>query len=90
MTDARATLAATLGVASDLAQLVEGELEGHPSAGITGVEMLEDARAGDLTFVGDAKYARRWSESGATELWSAKVVTKTMAAEGLARSAWAA
>lgn len=66
MTHDRRTLDSTLGVASDLANLVEGELEGHPSAEIVGVEMLEDARPGDLTFIGDAKYAKRWSTSEAT------------------------
>lgn len=57
---------AALGVANDFAALVGGTLEGCGTTTITGVQMLEDAEPGDLTFVGDARYAKRWVDSEAT------------------------
>ncbi|MEC8320764.1 MAG: LpxD N-terminal domain-containing protein, partial [Planctomycetota bacterium] len=52
--------------AADLAGVVSGELEGLGSAEIRGIEALADSQEGDLTFVGDARHAKRWSESKAT------------------------
>ena len=66
MTEERRKVQAALGVADDLASLVGGTLEGCGTTEITGVQMLEDARPGDLTFVGDAQYAKRWGDSKAT------------------------
>ena len=52
--------------ARDLATLVSGDLEGSGDVEITGVETLLDSSAGDLTFIGDAKHARRWTDAAAT------------------------
>ena len=52
--------------AADLAGVVSGELEGLGSAEIRGIEALAESREGDLTFVGDARHAKRWSDSKAT------------------------
>ena len=51
--------------AEALASLVEGELEGDGTTVITGIEAMQWAADGDLTFIGDAKHARLWAESTA-------------------------
>lgn len=66
MTEGPCTVRATLGVAGDLATLLEGNLEGEPTTPIGGVEMLEDAGHGDLIFIGEVKYAKRWASSEAS------------------------
>lgn len=52
--------------AEALATLVGGELEGDAAATIRGVEALQWAGEGDLTFVGDAKHAKLWAEASAS------------------------
>lgn len=52
--------------AGDLAGLVSGDLEGNGSLKIDGIEALGDAGPGDLTFIGDHRYARRWADAKAT------------------------
>ncbi len=49
-----------------LATLVGGELEGDPEAPIRGVEAVQWTVEGDLTFIGDARHARLWSECKAS------------------------
>lgn len=52
--------------ADALASLVNGELEGDHDAVISGIEALQWAAEGDLTFVGDARHARLWAECAAS------------------------
>lgn len=52
--------------ATDLATLVGGDLEGSGEVAISGVEALLEAAAGDLTFIGDAKHARQWTDASAS------------------------
>ncbi len=52
--------------ADALASLVGGELEGDGTTAITGIEAMQWAAGGDLTFIGDAKHARLWVESAAS------------------------
>ena len=52
--------------ATDLATLVGGDLEGSGDVAISGVEALLEAAAGDLTFIGDAKHARQWTDASAS------------------------
>jgi len=52
--------------AAALATLVDGDLDGDGDAAITGIEALQWAKGGDLTFIGDARHARLWAESAAS------------------------
>ncbi|MEX2543549.1 MAG: UDP-3-O-(3-hydroxymyristoyl)glucosamine N-acyltransferase [Phycisphaeraceae bacterium] len=60
MTDAPATTSRAL------AELVGGELRGEAALVLTGVAELRAATTGDLTFVGDRRYAALWSDSRAS------------------------
>ncbi|MEM0915448.1 MAG: UDP-3-O-(3-hydroxymyristoyl)glucosamine N-acyltransferase [Planctomycetota bacterium] len=60
---------------ASIAERVGGRVEGDGSIAIDGLDELSAAGAGDLTFIGDAKYAGRWPDSGA----SAAFVTETLA-----------
>ena len=60
--------------AAELAELVEGRLEGESSLEIDGLETVEKSGPGQLTFIGDERHAALWSNS------RARVV---MVAEGL-------
>jgi len=44
--------------ASDLADILEGKLEGDPEVIISGVAKIEDARPGDATFLANPRYER--------------------------------
>jgi len=46
----------------EIASRLNGELAGDPEVRITGVQSVDDARAGDITFITDRKYASRWPE----------------------------
>lgn len=48
-----------------IAERVEGELAGPSDVTVAGVEALDRAEPGQLTFIGDAHHARRWPESHA-------------------------
>ncbi len=52
--------------ADALAALVDGELDGDGTVAISGIESLQRAGEGDLTFIGDARHARLWAESRAS------------------------
>jgi UDP-3-O-[3-hydroxymyristoyl] glucosamine N-acyltransferase len=52
--------------AEDLARELGGRLEGEGSVTITGVSPLASAEAGQLTFIGEAKYAKHWPASHAS------------------------
>ncbi|MEL7087671.1 MAG: UDP-3-O-(3-hydroxymyristoyl)glucosamine N-acyltransferase, partial [Planctomycetota bacterium] len=52
--------------AQSIAEQVEGRLVGDGEATITGLGEIGDAQPGQLTFVGEAGYAPRWAESGAS------------------------
>ena len=41
---------------SEIAQIVGGDIKGDPSVTITGLSGIKEARAGDLTFLANAKY----------------------------------
>jgi UDP-3-O-[3-hydroxymyristoyl] glucosamine N-acyltransferase len=49
-----------------ITELVEGKLIGPGDAEITGVEQVQLAQPGQLTFIGDDKYADRWERSDAS------------------------
>lgn len=51
---------------AEIAQLIKGRLSGEPSIDISGVARLDEARAGNLTFVGAPKYLKKWEESTAS------------------------
>jgi len=50
----------------EISRLVEGRLQGPDDIVIRGVNMLQEAGANDITFVGDAEYARAWPSSRAS------------------------
>lgn len=54
--------------ASEIAQLVEGELEGGADPEVTGVAPLDRAGAGDLSFLAHPKYLSYVDASGADAL----------------------
>lgn len=49
-----------------IADRVGGEITGDASQPITGVEQIEQAKPGDLTFIGSEKYAKLWPTSRAS------------------------
>jgi UDP-3-O-[3-hydroxymyristoyl] glucosamine N-acyltransferase len=52
--------------AAEIAALVDGSIEGAEDAVVRGIDTVEHAIAGDLTFIGDARHARHWSASNAS------------------------
>lgn len=48
-----------------LAERVEGRLVGSPDVEIGGVNTVEEAGPGDITFIADARYARSWESCAA-------------------------
>ena len=52
-----------LATVRDIAGIVEGEIEGPEDLQISGFGMLDEAKTGDLTFIGDVKHAKEWSSS---------------------------
>jgi UDP-3-O-[3-hydroxymyristoyl] glucosamine N-acyltransferase len=56
----------------EITALVNGTLIGHTDAAITGVETIQNAVKGQVTFIGNRKFARNWERSNA----SAAIVTK--------------
>lgn len=60
-----------------IAQLVNGKLIGPGDLAIGGVEQVQLAQAGQLTFIGDKRYAERWGVSSA----SAALVTRGIEVE---------
>jgi UDP-3-O-[3-hydroxymyristoyl] glucosamine N-acyltransferase len=63
----------------NLAELVQGKLQGNPDEIITGARSLEEARAGDITFVENDRYAPKLKKSQA----SAAVVSDDLPTNGL-------
>lgn len=63
-----------------IAALVGGKLIGPGDLLIGGVEQVQHARPGQLTFIGEARYARRWVRSEA----SAALVTRGVEVEPVA------
>ena len=59
-----------------IAQAVAGELAGSGEIIITGLDQIESAKPGDLTFIGSDKYGKLWPQSKA----SAALVTRKFAA----------
>jgi UDP-3-O-[3-hydroxymyristoyl] glucosamine N-acyltransferase len=51
---------------SELAAIVNGRVEGDPSAEIRGVARIEDAGAGEITFLANPKYRKHLETTGAT------------------------
>ena len=47
---------------SDLAERVHGELRGRSDLPIVGINSMDEAKATEITFIGDAAHARRWRE----------------------------
>jgi len=58
-------------------ELLKGELIGNNSLEITSPEELSKAKLHQITFIGDWKYEKRWSQSGA----SAAIVGKSISVE---------
>jgi UDP-3-O-[3-hydroxymyristoyl] glucosamine N-acyltransferase len=52
--------------ADGIALLVDGEVEGDGSATVRGIESIDHASEGDLTFIGDDRHARFWAASNAS------------------------
>ncbi len=50
----------------EIARYLQGELVGNPSAEITGLAGIEEARAGDLTFLANPKYKEFLSKTSAS------------------------
>ena len=50
----------------EISRAVEGNLAGDPAITITGVEEITRATSGQLTFIGDKKYANMWEQSQAS------------------------
>jgi UDP-3-O-[3-hydroxymyristoyl] glucosamine N-acyltransferase len=50
----------------ELAQLVDGEVLGDGEVKILGVAPIEEARRGEITFVGHAKYLSKLNETEAS------------------------
>jgi UDP-3-O-[3-hydroxymyristoyl] glucosamine N-acyltransferase len=61
----------------EITSIVDGELLGNTPEAITGLETVNRAGKGHLTFIGSRKFARDWDASNA----SAAVVTKGIAVE---------
>ena len=58
----------------EINQAVKGKLSGDPAISITGVEEITRATSGQLTFIGDKKYANMWEQSQA----SAAIVNESL------------
>lgn len=50
----------------EICQAVAGSLIGSPTVVITGLEEITAAKAGQLTFIGKAKFIKQWDDSAAT------------------------
>ena len=50
----------------EINKAVKGKLSGDPSISITGVEEIAKATSGQLTFIGEKKYANMWERSNAS------------------------
>ena len=62
---------------ADIARVVEGTVEGDPALAVSGVEQIECAAAGQMTFIGGPAYVSLWSTSKA----SAALVGRDLAVE---------
>ncbi|MFW5682148.1 MAG: UDP-3-O-(3-hydroxymyristoyl)glucosamine N-acyltransferase [Phycisphaeraceae bacterium] len=49
----------------DIAEWIDGRLEGDGTIRIEGLAALDQAKGGELTFIGDEAYAARWTQSRA-------------------------
>lgn len=52
--------------AVEIAQLVEGILEGDPACEITGLAALDEARAGDISFLSNPRYGQLMAQTAAS------------------------
>ncbi|MEY3024185.1 MAG: UDP-3-O-acylglucosamine N-acyltransferase [Planctomycetota bacterium] len=68
------TLPADL-TAAALAEIVGGELEGAADVAIRGLESVDRAREGDLTFIADSDWASEWPKSAASAALVSRSVT---------------
>ena len=59
----------------DIAEWVEGRLEGDAQLRVEGLAAIDHARSGELTFIGDDAYAARWPGSNASAALVAEGVT---------------
>jgi len=50
----------------EINSLVKGELIGDYNGSIKGLEQIENAGEGELTFIGNLKYSRKWEASKAS------------------------
>ena len=64
---------------SALAERLGADLDGPGDVGITGINALEDAGHGDITFITKPKMADRWASSGA----AAAIVSRSAMSEAL-------
>ncbi|MDA0296271.1 MAG: UDP-3-O-(3-hydroxymyristoyl)glucosamine N-acyltransferase [Planctomycetota bacterium] len=56
----------TIRTADGIALLVDGEVEGDGGVVARGIEAIDHAGEGDLTFIGDARHAKHWATSSAS------------------------
>ena len=64
---------------------VAGQVVGNGDVLVTGVAQLDDAEPGQITFIGDAQYARRWPQSKASAaLVAAKLLQEVAPGDGKA------
>ncbi len=61
----------------EINDILQGELAGHTDQRITGPEQIDNADVAHITFIGDRKYAKRWTTSKA----SAAVINANLKAE---------
>jgi UDP-3-O-[3-hydroxymyristoyl] glucosamine N-acyltransferase len=60
------SLPESLRTAAAIAAAVDGELRGPAELPVTGLELVDRAVEGHLTFIGEASWAERWGRSAAT------------------------
>ena len=62
---------------AEINEALNGQLEGATNFNITGPEQIELAQPGQITFIGDRKFAKKWPESKA----SAAIISENLKAE---------
>lgn len=58
--------AALVYTVAELATKLGGQLHGDPQVTVSGINAIGDAATGEITFIADARYAKRWHESAAS------------------------
>ena len=77
MTESPSTATGAVFSTAALADRLSGDLVGRPDIEICGVNGVDEARPGEITFLADEAHARRWGESSA----AAAVITRSIDAD---------